>query len=119
VIDAGEQGESVWFGPFRLVPAERLLEREGIPVIVGSRALDILIFLVTHAVKVVSQRDLISYVWPRVAADGSGLRVRIMGLRKALGDGKDGARYVTNVAGRGYCLSLQLGACAISNRSPH
>jgi DNA-binding winged helix-turn-helix (wHTH) protein len=104
VIGAGEQGESVWFGPFRLVPAERLLEQEGIPVIVSSRALDILIFLVTHAGKVVSQRDLISHVWPRVASDGSGLRVRIMGLRKALGDGKDGARYVTNVAGRGYCF---------------
>jgi predicted ATPase/DNA-binding winged helix-turn-helix (wHTH) protein len=102
VIDAGEQGESVWFGPFRLVPVERLLEREGIPVMVGSRALDILIFLVTHAGKVVSQRDLISHVWPR--ADGSGLRGHIMGLRKALGDGKDGARYVTSVAGRGYCF---------------
>jgi hypothetical protein len=26
-------------------------------------------------------------------------------LRKALGDGKDGARYITTLAGRGYCFS--------------
>jgi ABC-type glutathione transport system ATPase component len=32
------------------------------------------------------------------------LRVHVAGLRKALGDGRDGARYVANVTGRGYCF---------------
>lgn len=104
VMEVAEQNESVSFGPFRLVPAERLLEREGAPVAVGSRALEILIFLVAHAGEVVGKRDLISHVWPRAAVDESGLRVHITGLRKSIGDGKDGARYVTNVAGRGYCF---------------
>lgn len=108
VMEMVEQSESVSFGPFRLVSAERLLEREGAPVVVGSRALDILIFLVAHAGEVVGKRDLISHVWPRAAVDESGLRVHITGLRKSLGDGKDGARYVTNVAGRGYCFVAPL-----------
>ena len=104
VMETAGQNESVSFGPFRLVSAERLLERDGVPVVVGSRALDILIFLVAHAGEVVCKRDLISHVWPRAAVDESGLRVHITVLRKSLGDGKDGARYVTNVAGRGYCF---------------
>src|SRR5262249_20574545 len=31
-------------------------------------------------------------------------RFHMASLRKALGDGKDGARYITTVAGRGYCF---------------
>jgi predicted ATPase len=36
--------------------------------------------------------------------DETNLRVQIATLRKALGDGEDGARYISNVAGRGYCF---------------
>jgi predicted ATPase len=37
-----------------------------------------------------------------VTVDEGSLRVNIAALRKALGDGEGGARYVTNVPGRGY-----------------
>src|SRR5882762_7706558 len=87
----------VLFGPFRLLAAERLLERGGVPLQLGSRALDILIVLVEHAGEVVSKKDLISRVWPDVTVDESGLRVHVSGLRKALGEGQAGARYVTNI----------------------
>src|ERR1700732_4834758 len=96
--------DAVSFGPFRLIAAERLIERAGIPLQVGSRALEVLIVLVEHAGEVVSKKDLISRVWPDVTVDESGLRVHVAGLRKALGDGQAGARYVANVAGRGYCF---------------
>jgi DNA-binding winged helix-turn-helix (wHTH) protein len=48
------------FGPYRLIPAERLLLKEGEVVDVGNRALDILIALAETAGEVVSQRELIS-----------------------------------------------------------
>jgi predicted ATPase/DNA-binding winged helix-turn-helix (wHTH) protein len=96
--------DTVSFGPFRLAPSERLLERAGVVVPLGGRALDILIVLVEHAGKVVSKKDLIERVWPDVTVDEGSLRFHIAALRKALGDGKDGARYVTNVPGRGYCF---------------
>jgi predicted ATPase len=70
----------------------------------GSRALDILIVLVEHAGEVVSKKNLMSRVWPDVMVDESGLRVHVAGLRKALGEGQAGARYVTNIPGRGYCF---------------
>ncbi|MBV9050708.1 MAG: winged helix-turn-helix domain-containing protein, partial [Solirubrobacterales bacterium] len=74
------------------------------PQRIGSRALDILIMLVERAGTVVSKAELIARVWPRVTVDESALRAHIKGLRQVLGDGRDGARYVTNVAGRGYCF---------------
>ncbi|HWZ90738.1 MAG TPA: winged helix-turn-helix domain-containing protein [Polyangiaceae bacterium] len=94
----------VSFGPFRLLAAERVLERDGVPIPLGSRALDILIILVERAGAVVSKEELISRVWPNVTVGESCIRVHVSGLRKALGEGQTGARYVTNVPGRGYCF---------------
>lgn len=102
--DKHQLRETVEFGPFRLSPAERLLEKHGMPVAVGSRALDILIALVERCGQVVSPRDLIARAWPGMVIDSANLRVNVGLLRKALGDGEDGARYIANVPGRGYCF---------------
>src|SRR5271170_6289920 len=92
------------FGPFNLFAAERLLKKADEPIALGGRAIDILIALVEQAGEVVPQRELISRVWPLVTVEDANLRFQIAALRKALGDGRDGARYVSNVAGRGYCF---------------
>jgi DNA-binding winged helix-turn-helix (wHTH) protein len=97
-------GEIIEFGPFRLRAAQRLLERDGAPVSLGSRALDILIALVERPTEVITKRDLIGRVWPDLVVEEGSLRFHIAVLRKALGDGQAGARYVSNVAGRGYCF---------------
>ena len=97
-------GEVFLFGPFRLLASERLLLKDGEPIALGSRALDILIALVEQAGEVVSHRDLFARVWSDVTVDDASLRVQIAGLRKALGDGRDGARYITNIPARGYCF---------------
>jgi predicted ATPase/DNA-binding winged helix-turn-helix (wHTH) protein len=94
----------VSFGPFRLLLAERLLKKGDEPLPLGGRALDILIALVERAGEVVTRGELISRVWPNVTVEEANLRVHIAGLRKALGDGREGARYVANVPGRGYCF---------------
>src|SRR6185312_3139763 len=96
--------ETVSFGPFHLIPAERLLRRGDQPVAIGGRALDLLIALVEQSGQVVSRRDLLERVWPDVIVEEANLRVHLAGLRKLLGEGKDGARYITNVPGRGYCF---------------
>lgn len=92
------------FGPFRLLPAARLLERNGVPVPIGGRALDLLIALVEQAGDVVSSRDLLARVWPGVVVDPGTLRVQLTALRKALGDSPGGVRFIANVPGRGYCF---------------
>ncbi|MGY4496930.1 DNA-binding winged helix-turn-helix (wHTH) protein [Bradyrhizobium sp. GM24.11] len=92
------------FGPFRLTAGERLLTRDGAPVELGGRALDILIALVSTPNETISKKELLSRVWPDVTAEEGSLRAQIASLRKALGDGKDGARYISTLAGRGYCF---------------
>ena len=92
----------VSFGPFQLFPARQLLLEGHSPVRIGSRALEVLIALTECAGQVVSKNSLIARVWPDTLVDENSLRVSITGLRKALGDGQPGRRYLANVPGRGY-----------------
>jgi predicted ATPase/DNA-binding winged helix-turn-helix (wHTH) protein len=92
------------FGPYRLFPRQRLLLRDGKPVQIGGRSLEILIALAERQGDVVGKRELMSLVWPGITVEEGALRVQIVGLRKALGDGVDGACYIKTFAGRGYCL---------------
>jgi len=48
------------FGPFRLRATERLLERDGDALKIGSRPLDILTAVLENAPEDVSKRDLIT-----------------------------------------------------------
>jgi DNA-binding winged helix-turn-helix (wHTH) protein len=90
------------FGPFRLSPAERLLLKDGRPLQVGSRALEILVALVERAGETVLKDQLIARVWPDTVVDEGALRVHVAALRKALGDGRQGNRFIGNIPGRGY-----------------
>ena len=96
--------DAVSFGPFNLVASERLLTKDGAPVELGARSLDILIALLSKPNEVISKKDLLAQVWPDVIVEESSLRFHIASLRKALGDGKGGARYITTLSGRGYCF---------------
>jgi len=90
------------FGPFRLIPSQRLLLDSGDPVRMGARALDILILLVERAGTVVTKAELIAHVWPDTVVEEISLRVSIAALRRALGDCEAEHRYIANVVGRGY-----------------
>ena len=104
----GNRDTVLAFGPFRLFPAERRLERDGTAVRLGSRALDLLIVLVDHAGEIVPNRTLLADVWRDVSVEESSLRFHIKNLRKVLGDTQSGSRYVTNIPGRGYCFAAQV-----------
>ena len=90
------------FGPFRLLPAPPLLCRGEEEVRLGRRALDLLQALVARPGQVLSRHELEAHVWPSSIVEDSSLRVHIAAVRRALGDGVDGARYIANVPGRGY-----------------
>jgi predicted ATPase len=96
--------DAVSFGPFRLIPTQRRLERDGVPVAVGDRALMILLILIEQVGKVVGKRELIGRVWQGMTVEEGNLRFQMVTLRRALGDGLSGARYISTVPGRGYCF---------------
>jgi DNA-binding winged helix-turn-helix (wHTH) protein len=100
--------DPICFGPFRLSITERVFEKEGVPVRLGSRALDILIALVERPGEVVTKKDLFARVWPDLVVDESNLRYHVSALRKALGERQSGTCYVTNVSGRGYCFVVPI-----------
>lgn len=103
-MPARSEDSAISFGPFRLFPKSRLLEKEGSPLHVGGRALDILIFLAERPGEVVDKRELVKRIWADVNVDEGSLRFHVAALRKALGDTGKSARYVVNVPGRGYCF---------------
>jgi predicted ATPase/DNA-binding winged helix-turn-helix (wHTH) protein len=90
------------FGPFRLLPAQQLLLEGETTVRLGSRALEILIALVERPGELVSKAALMARVWPRTVVEESNLKVHVAALRRALGDGRPGHRYLATVPGRGY-----------------
>jgi DNA-binding winged helix-turn-helix (wHTH) protein len=93
---------SLTFGPFRVIPAARLLLRSGQPVRLPSRALEILLVLLERPGQLVPKSELIERVCAGVLIGESQLRVYVSKLRKALEDGSKGPRYVENVNGHGY-----------------
>jgi predicted ATPase/DNA-binding winged helix-turn-helix (wHTH) protein len=90
------------FGPFRLIPSQRLLLESEHQVRIGARALDILILLIERAGSVVTKAELIAHVWPDTVVEEINLRVSVAALRRALGDDEADHRYIANVVGRGY-----------------
>jgi DNA-binding winged helix-turn-helix (wHTH) protein len=94
--------DSLRFGQFELRRKQRALLAGGVPVALGSRAFDILCALVDEAGKVISKEEVLAKVWPSTYVVEGSLRVHMAGLRKALGDGRNGQRYIINIPMRGY-----------------
>src|SRR5467141_2361239 len=94
--------ETFVFGSFRLIPAQRMLLEDEKPLRLGSRALDILVTLIESAGETIGKDQLIARTWPDTVVDEGSLRVHVAALRKALGDGQAGKRYIANIPGRGY-----------------
>lgn len=90
------------FGPFELSSRERVLRRDGVALPLGSRAFDILIHLAERPGEVIAKQELIDHVWPDVTVEEGSIRVHVAAIRKALGDGQFGNRYIANIKGRGY-----------------
>jgi predicted ATPase/DNA-binding winged helix-turn-helix (wHTH) protein len=90
------------FGPFELNVAERSLMKGNEVVPLGGRAYDILIALLENAGEVVPKAELIAKAWPEVTVEEGSLRVHLSALRKALGDGQFGNKYIASIQGHGY-----------------
>src|SRR6266849_7420402 len=112
------------FGPFELSIGERVLRRDGQVLPLGDRALDILFHLADRPGEVIAKQELIDHVWSDVTVEEGSLRVHVAAIRKALGDGQFGNRYIANIKGRGYSfvgsvVSLSAGTESRNAKFPH
>ena len=97
-------GEALSFGDFRLDLGRRELTRNGAPVRLKGRALDVLCVLAAAGGEIVTKDALMARVWPNVVVEENNLQVQISALRRALDEGKNGESFLVTVPSRGYRL---------------
>lgn len=98
----GPLARSFAFGPFVLQPECQLLLKDGVPVRLGGRALEILTALAERPGELVSKQELMARVWPNVCVEESNLKTNVAHLRRVLGDRPDAPLFIATVVGRGY-----------------
>jgi Tol biopolymer transport system component/DNA-binding winged helix-turn-helix (wHTH) protein len=90
------------FGPFRVDASERVLLREGQPVMLTPKLFDTLLALVERSGHIVEKAELLETVWPGTFVEESNLSSSVSLLRKTLGTAEDGKPYIETVSRRGY-----------------
>jgi len=99
--------QTVNIGSFQLDLQRRELVRDGQPVKVGSRALELLCVLAESPGETVTKDELLARVWPREVVEENALHVHISTLRKLLAEECGVGNPIMTVAGRGYRLLAQ------------
>ena len=77
------------FGPFRLLPHTRRLERDESPIALTPKAFDLLLALVMHRERALSKDEILSLVWPGSIVEEANLAQQVLLLRRALDDCSD------------------------------
>ena len=90
------------FGPFRVDRQKRLLLQGSETLALPPKALDVLLFLIDNRGRVIGKAEFMQAVWPDSFVEEGNLSQNIFLLRKALGEGQDGQRYILTVPGVGY-----------------
>lgn len=90
------------FGPFRLDVEERLLWRNGEVVSLQPKAFDVLLALIAQPGHLLEKETLLKTVWPDSFVEENNLADNISRLRKTLGEGEKGLKFIETVPKRGY-----------------
>src|SRR5712692_7343178 len=98
-------GEIFLFEGFRL--DRRGLSRRDerglfVPVVIGSRALDVLGVLIEGDGDLVLKDEIMAAAWPGTVVEDNNLTVQISALRRILDQGRAEGSCIQTVAGRGY-----------------
>jgi DNA-binding winged helix-turn-helix (wHTH) protein/tetratricopeptide (TPR) repeat protein len=90
------------FGDYLFDTERYELHRAGVRVPLRPKECDVLAYLLARRDRVVSKDELFEQVWPGQFVGDATLHVRMLAVRKAIGDDGTVARLVRTVRGRGY-----------------
>ncbi len=90
------------FGEFRLDVGERILLRGREPVPLTPKVFDTLVLLVENAGHLIEKDKFMRQLWPDTFVEEVTLARNISRLRKALGETRNGQRFIETVSKRGY-----------------
>jgi len=110
-----EAARIIEFGPFRYDTVRREVSDGKGAIRIGSRALELLDTLLESPGRLYSRAELEARVWPHSVVEETSLRVHMSALRRALGDGQAGTRFIANVPGRGYAFVAEVTTAAASS----
>lgn len=96
------------FGRFRLDAGKRLLFAGEEVVGLKPKAFDTLTALVEERGGVLSKEELMRRVWTEQFVEENNLAQNIYAIRRALGDGSDGVKYVETIPKRGYRFAAEV-----------
>ena len=113
-----DETEEYVFGPFRLILRRLELLRDGVPVPLGSRNVELLGALVEANGAMVTKRALMARVWPREVHGDSTVWVAVATVRKALGTAPGGEQYIVSVPNRGYRFTAPVTRVATDAATP-
>ena len=107
------------FGPYRLLPAERLLLRDGQPVALTPRVFDTLLVFVRHSGKLLSKDDLMRLIWRDTVVEEGNLTQNIFILRKTLGESPQDHQYLVTIPLQGYRFVAKVKEYYEEDSAPH
>jgi predicted ATPase/DNA-binding winged helix-turn-helix (wHTH) protein len=90
------------FDEFELRVDRRVLLRDGIPVVLGTRGFDLLLALVRRGGRIATKDDLLAEVWQGTHVEYNNITTQMATLRRALGEQRGDGRYIRTHSGRGY-----------------
>lgn len=95
-------GKIYTFGRFSVDAGERLLFDGTDTISLTPKAFDTLLLLIRNGGHVLSKEEIMESVWADSFVEENNLAQNISILRKALGEGVDGAKFIETVSKRGY-----------------
>jgi adenylate cyclase len=90
------------FGEFTLDADQKVLLRQGKPLLLAPKVLETLLTLVQNSGRIIEKEDLMKRLWPDTFVEESNLTYTIVQLRKTLGDDARHPRYIETIPKRGY-----------------
>ena len=96
------EAQSYAFGPFRLVPSERILRRGNQVLPLPPKAFETLLLLVRNPGHLMRKDDLMAALWPDSFVEEVSLASKISLLRKVLAQGGTAGSYIQTVPKLGY-----------------
>ncbi|HEU5459052.1 MAG TPA: winged helix-turn-helix domain-containing protein [Pyrinomonadaceae bacterium] len=90
------------FGEFNLDANQKVLLREGKPLLLAPKVLETLLTLVQNGGRIIEKEELMTRLWPDTYVEESNLTYTIVQLRKTLGDDARHPRYIETIPKRGY-----------------
>src|SRR5215216_5431740 len=104
----GSEKPSYRFKSFLLKVSERQLRDGDISIALTPKSFDTLVYLVERAGHLVEKEELMKAVWPDSFVEDGNLSRTIHDLRRALGQDKNGNKFIETIPTKGYRFVAEL-----------